>query len=1137
MIEERRAVRLAIAAVAALLFARDAEAKPPLARIASVQGTVEAQRDGETAWAPVKLNELYSEGDHIRVLKRSRADLVLLDRSVLRLNENSAITIQPVRGKSTGVVDLLRGAVHIFSRGPDSLAVNTPFTVAGVRGTEFLVEVEAERALVTTFEGVVVASNAAGSVTVVGGQSAVAERGKAPVLRVVARPRDAVQWTLYYPPVLHFRQDEFPDGPGWEGKVRRSLDAYGRGDLARSFEDIADVVPAAVRDQRFFTYRAHLLLAVGRADDARADVERALALSANDPDALALQTVAAVVQNDPERALEIASRAVEAAPTSATARVALSYARQAAFDVSGARDSVVTATQLDPRNALAWARLAELHSSHGDLAEARAAAQRAVALAPELARTQTVLGYAHLMQIDVPAALATFEKAIELDSADPLSRLGLGLAKIRSGDLAGGSRDLETAASLDPGNPIVRSYLGKAYHEEKRSPLDEREYASASEVDPRDPTPWFYAAIGKQTTNRPVEALRDLERAIELNDGRAVYRSRLLLDADLAARSASLGRIYSDLGFQQLALVEGWKSVNADPTNFSAHRFLADSYSVLPRHEIARVSELLQAQLLQPLNVAPIQPSLSESNRLLVGSSGPAALSFNEFNPVFDRDRVVVQPGAVGGSRGLFAGETVVAAVRGGASVSAGISRFRTDGFRPNADQRDDIVNVFAQYQPTADTSVQAEYRRRELAYGDVELRFFEGNTFPRLRNDDDRDTFRVGARHAVSPGSVVIASAMYQRASVHLRDDRPPDFGLTFLDDRTPEQEAVGAEVQHLLRTRLLNLRSGAGYFRETGERHITLGPRPPITTSTDMSHANAYAYADVRLAHALTLSAGASVDLVRGDLPTTGDGTGVASSRSIRQLNPKLGVSWSPLRATTIRVAAARTVKRTLTTNQTIEPTQVAGFNQFFDDYALASAWRYGAAIDQKVAMNAYAGVEVSRRDVDVPVLELSGDPAVAPRGIARSWREQGARAYAFWTPHRWVGLRAEYLHERARRDAEIANGATRVTTHRVPVGIAVFHPAGVTASITPTYVRQSGEFGSYTLVPLTVPIRHGTDQFWLVDAALSYRLPRRYGFASVGVTNLLDRNFSFFETDVRNVSMQPVRTVFGRFTLAFP
>jgi hypothetical protein len=105
---------------------------------------------------------------------------------------------------------------------------------------------------------------------------------------------------------------------------------------------------------------------------------------------------------------------------------------------------------------------------------------------------------------------------------------------------------MEIAASLDPGQSLVRSYLGKAYFEAKRGPLDSREYEVAQGLDPKDPTPWLYDAIAKQTTNQPVEALHSFQQAIDLNDNRAVYRSRLLLDADLAARSG-LGRIYTDL--------------------------------------------------------------------------------------------------------------------------------------------------------------------------------------------------------------------------------------------------------------------------------------------------------------------------------------------------------------------------------------------------------------------------------------------------------------------------------------------------------------------------------------------------------------------------------------------------------------
>ena len=222
----------------------------------------------------------------------------------------------------------------------------------------------------------------------------------------------------------------------------------------------------------------------------------------------------------------------------------------------------------------------------------------------------------------------------------------MGLAKIRDGDLDEGTREIETAASLDPNNSLVRSYLGKAYYEQKRDGLASSEYEQAKLLDPKDPTPWFYDAIHKQTTNRPVEALHDLQRAIELNDNRAVYRSKFLLDQDLAARGAARGRIYSDLGFQQLAFIEGWQSINIDPTDYSSHRLLADTYSALPRHEIARVSELLQSQLLQPINITPVQPQLAESTLFLLGGLGPADASLGEFNPLFFRDQFVSSPQA-----------------------------------------------------------------------------------------------------------------------------------------------------------------------------------------------------------------------------------------------------------------------------------------------------------------------------------------------------------------------------------------------------------------------------------------------------------------------------------------------------------
>jgi ferric-dicitrate binding protein FerR (iron transport regulator) len=127
--------------------------EPQVARAVSVQGTVEAQKVREIQWQPVKLNDTFASGDMIRVLERSRADVALLDQSVLRLKANTTISIEGVKEERTGVVDLLRGAAHFFSRGPRSLEVKTPYTVARVRGAEFSTSVEPGQTRLSIFEG------------------------------------------------------------------------------------------------------------------------------------------------------------------------------------------------------------------------------------------------------------------------------------------------------------------------------------------------------------------------------------------------------------------------------------------------------------------------------------------------------------------------------------------------------------------------------------------------------------------------------------------------------------------------------------------------------------------------------------------------------------------------------------------------------------------------------------------------------------------------------------------------------------------------------------------------------------------------------------------------------------------------
>jgi hypothetical protein len=222
-------------------------------------------------------------------------------------------------------------------------------------------------------------------------------------------------------------------------------------------------------------------------------------------------------------------------------------------------------------------------------------------------------------------------------------------------------------------------------------------------------------------------------------------------------------------------------------------------------------------------------------------------------------------------------------------------------------------------------------------------------------------------------------------------------------------------------------------------------------------------------------------------------------------------------------------RTLERTLTSSQTLEPTQVGGFNQFFDDAEGTRAWRYGVGVDQRITDWLHAGAEYSRRDLTVPGQIFVPVPSV----VEADWTEDVARAYLDATPLSWLALSAGYHYERFQRDPDFLNldAATDTRTHRVPLGLRLFAPWGGQAGLTATYVDQRGDFANaqFAVVP-------GHDRFWVVDAFVGYRLPRRLGLISLEVKNLLDEPFRFQDTDPANPVFRPARLVLGRLTLAY-
>ncbi|MEE4113326.1 MAG: TonB-dependent receptor, partial [Desulfobacteraceae bacterium] len=904
------------------------------------------------------MEDRFHAGDMIKVGENSRAAFVLKNESTLRVDQHTTLIFSAAEREAPFLIELITGAVHFFSRVHRSLHVVTPFVNGAVEGTEFVARVDAGKTMFSLFEGRLRVFNALGSLLMTKGQAVSVAANQPPVQVAVVHPRDAAQWSLYYPAVIDFKSGDFPCDEDWCGAARQSVDAWRNGRLLEAFNAL-EVIPDTVAEPRLLLYRAALRLAVGRVDAAAIDLQQAQSSEAQRGDALALLAVAAVVQNDKEKARQLIDQAMVQSPVSSGVDMANAYVQQAFFDLDGAIASLRSATKKDPDNALAWARLSELSLAKGERTHALSAAQRAAELRPDLAHTLTVLGFAHLAQIKTEKAKEAFAKAIAYDSAAPMARLGLGLAKIRDGQLGEGRGEIEIAACLDPGNALIRSYLGKAYFEEKREDPASVQLAAAKQLDPADPTPWFYNAILKQSVNRPVEALHDLQTSIDLNDNRAVYRSRFLLDEDLAVRSAGIGQIYRDLGFQQLALVQGWKSVNTDPTNYSAHRFLADNYSVLPRHEIARVSELLQSQMLQPLNVRPIQPSLAETNRFILDGTEPSAPAFNEFSPLFLRNRLAWQASGVVGSQSTWGDEIAFSGLYDRYSFSLGQFHHQTDGFRENNDRKSNYYNAFAQISLTPEASLLAEYRLSNADKGDLPLRFDPESIDNFYRQEVDRQSIRIGGRYSPNPQNdflgTLIVSEFEGKDSSYL-----PDFDLSYSLEE--EQTGIMAELQHLLRAEQLNLISGIGYFHSESDNVDTYSIFPSDTYSSRVDHTTPYIYSHIRIPVNVIWTLGASMDFFD------------SSATDRDQLNPKIGVTWSLTPATTLRAAAFRTFKRNLIANQTLEPTQVAGFNQFYDEGNLTEAWRYGVAVDQTLGRNLFAGLEYSQRDLEIKYEDLN-------------------------------------------------------------------------------------------------------------------------------------------------------------------
>jgi Tfp pilus assembly protein PilF len=1111
-------------------------------RFVDIHGQVETQVADGDAWLNASFDTELCEGSSIRVGAQSRAAISLINDAVLRLDENTTMRLVNIveEEEEQSLLDILKGALHSFSRKPKKLMVNSAYLNGSIEGTEFVFRVTDDQSELTVFEGTVVAANDQGDSSVTTGESVVAEQGEAPTKRVLVNPRDQVTWGLYYPSIL--------------------ISGEQSGD--------PQIIEIAT------------LLESGRVNQAR---EKLSPLLATDNGlAYALSSVINVALNETEQALEDGVRAVELAP-STPSFIALSYAQQSNLDLESARATLQQANQADPDSALVLARLAELNLMLGNRSEAVDLAQQAASINSGLDNPQVVLGFAALALNDHATAGTAFETAISLNSSNPLSYLGLGLSKISAGDLTAGRKDIEAAVALDSNNAVFRAYLGKSYFEEKRSNLGEDQYEIAKSLDPNDPTAYLYSGILKQTENRPVEALEDIEQSIALNDNRAVYRSRLLLDQDRAARGTSIARAYSDLGFNQLATNEASKSLILDPSNASAHRFLSDSYKKEGRTEIGRVSELFQAQMLQDVNLTPIQPSLAASNLNLVTLGGPAQTGFNEFTPLFQRNQSQLDTSLQAGSNDLAAGEVVYTGVFNNFSISAGVMSYDNDGWRDNNEVEQDLGNIFIQYAVNDKFSLQAEFFERETHQGDLAFNFSEDSQFYDFFIDTEQSVSRVGAKYKPSIQSTFLVSYIENSLEedtvqgfepqrlVDAPDPLPsppfppatPNPVTDIVGEASPDTEGDQLELQYIFDTTNYNIITGVSeidnditeeasitftssdgvtpvlaplLFGDIGAYGTTSYSPSPISQSGDQEQSHAYIYYNRSFSQDLDITIGVSRDEYEDE------------NFELSENYPKFGLKWGFTDNAQLRLAAFETFKPLLANNRTLEPSQIAGFNQFFDDFDGTESSRAGIGLDWTAAPDVKMSFEFTERDLDVPFFN-----ATANETQFEDKEESMHKISLYYILAKNWSFVAELLYDKHESEEGFFTVGSQtpvsVTTKTIPLTVNYFNPNGFFASIKGSYVDQEVDRSDLdqsdpTLsTPLVTPLENqGEDDFFVVDLVAGYRLPKRQGILSFGVLNVFDEDFLYQDDSYREKSVAvtspyfPERVIVGQLTLHF-
>lgn len=1079
------------------------------ADLISIQGFVEILPVPGKDWIPARDFQKLYPGDIIRTGDLSRAAILFIDHTQIKLNEKTVLEIKDIKmGNETSVswgrtakslFNLVTGEIWVHSGGEAlDLEVDTPIASATVRGTEFVIRSDKEKTTVTVVDGAVNLANSYGEVLISSGEQGIASSDKPPYKTIIINPQDAVQWALYYPG--NISNEDYKDIPSDEMTViEKFFDLYRQKKLKEAINLASGSFPES---PRILTLLGFGELMAGNVTGAKENISKALSIDPLHSLAHSILSNIYLVQNDKEKAREEAETAIRTNLYSPSAYVSLSWVRQSYFDLYGAIEACRKAVELDPRNIQAHVTLCRLLFGSDKIKEAEDIINKAVKIAPDESAVNASFGFLLLASGKTHEAIDYFTKSIAQDSTQGLGHLGLGLANIRLKDIPEGLREMLIATLLEPKVSLYQSYMGKAYYQvakeyarwgvkkeeavnyKKYLGLAEKTLLNAVQLDPKDPTPYLYCGILLNDINKPVDAIEKFNKSIELNSNRAVYRSRLLLDRDLATENVSLAQVYNRLGLSSWGGFLAMRSLQSDFSISGAHRFLGSSYLALKRGRTqAGGSELLQARLFSPVN----------ENSFNTFNTYTSLFEVPDFNARFvmsaGEDEVSEYAAAINGGTGHYAFAQVV-------------SYNKDSGYlEENDDYSSWSTITMLKYSTAPRSHLYSSFASYLSNEGD------HAPSWDPFQNDLDGRLIgelyegALGYYSQLNHDTHIIIYTKTKNNEFRFKDELMSLLGSTLMPSEDKTEDAFkfwDGQIELVRRFSDHQFVLGFGHYNGTVSHDEELKVTPFVFESPRIKLPQRFTTLIVRDYWRLN-------DTIEFDLgfrynKATDGKTDFSDTVGTSKLTPQAGFLVKPFEKTTLRFAGINSIQKPLEEN--IFPTNTSGFIIDRNEETSAESTEYTAALDQIVDDKTFFTISGSYRDRDTPT----------PIDFTYEDKFTGGNCVLNRILNKCSALSLEYNFLRSDDTIGLRND------HQVKMHLGFVHHTGWFGELTEAYVYQKN-----TELIVAEPFN---TSFWTTNAVIGYEFPKKHGKLSLSIENLFDNDFKVVTDPLVVDNRLPVR-----------